>query len=78
MKNSDLPDGTLVFATVYSRDYYTGLPWAPMVGGAGSMLSGAISFHNPNVVTTGVFGLPVVTSVVLTLADGTVVFSGHP
>ena len=78
LKNSDLPDGTLVYATVYSKDYYTGVSWLPMSGGAGSMLAGQISFHNPNVVTTGVFGLPVLQTVVLTLADGSVLFSGHP
>lgn len=74
----DLPDGTLIYATVYSTDYYTGLPWAPMDAGVTNVQGGKAVLRNPNVVTTGVNGLPVFRSIQLSLADGTVIFVGHP
>ena len=78
INNSDLPDGTRVWATVLATDWYTGLPWLPLPGGAVAIVGGKASFHNANVVTTGTFGLPNVNQVVLTLDDGTVLFVGHP
>ena len=78
IKNSSLPDGTRVWATVLSTDWYTGLPWLPMPGGEATILGGRAAFHNANVVTTGVFGLPNLNQVVLSLDDGTVIFVGHP
>ena len=77
-KNLELPDGTQIYGIVYTTDYYTGIPWAPMNAGVSSVLGGKATLRNPNVVTTGVNGLPVMQVVELRLADGTLLFSGTP
>lgn len=77
-RNLDLPDGTQIGAIVYTTDYFTGLPWLPIAAGNSTVTGGAAAFHNPNVITTGVNGLPVFQSIQLVLADGTVIFTGHP
>jgi hypothetical protein len=74
----DYPDGTQVYGWVYTTDYFTGLPWLPLAAGAGTVIGGKINFQNPNVVTTGINGLPVMNRMDLTLADGTVIFTGTP
>ena len=74
----NLPDNTPLTVTVYANDYFTGLPWLTKTAGTiylngqGGLLSvGALW------VTASGF-LPIVTTVVVTQADGTVVVSGHP
>lgn len=76
--NLELADGTQIYAYVYTTDYFTGLPWLPIYAGASSVLRGKAAFNNPNVYTTGFNGLPVMRTVQLSLADGTVIFTGHP
>lgn len=78
LSSVDLPDNTLLTVTVYSKDYFTGATWPSKVVGTISIVGGS------GVLPTTVFWittpgfLPVVTSVVVTRADGTVVASGHP
>jgi hypothetical protein len=76
--NLDLADGTVIYANVYTTDYFSGLPWAPLYAGTSTVLRGKAAFNNPNVYSTGLNGLPVMRYVVLSLEDGTPIFVGHP
>lgn len=76
--NVNLPDGSLLYTYVLTNDYFTGNAWAPMFAGVTSLAGGKAVFTNPNVVTTGVNGLPVMKAVVIVAEDGSIVFTGVP
>lgn len=78
LSSVNLPDNTELTVTVYSKDYFTGKPWPSKVAGTITLLanSGVLPSTTFWITTPGF--LPVVTSVVVTEADGTIVASGHP
>jgi hypothetical protein len=77
-RNLDESDGQVLVTTVYSKDFFTGMPWAPMVCGTTTVLGGRAAFSNTNVITTGINGLPVIMNVVVSRPDGTPIWNGHP
>lgn len=79
-KCTSLPfdDGTEIDTLVFTIDYFNGTPWPVLDAGSTTVSGGKAILRNPNVVTTGINGLPVMQSVVLTLADGTPIFVGVP
>ena len=78
MQRARPPDGTLIYANVFTVDYFSGLPWLPIYAGTSVVTRGKASFNNPNVYSTGLNGLPVMRTVQLSLAHGKAIFIGHP
>ena len=78
LSSCDLPDGTLLTVTVHANDYYTGAPWVPKVAGTMTLNAHAATLVVSELWTTPSGGLPVISSVVITAPDGTILVSGHP
>ena len=78
ISSCELPDNTPLTVTVYANDYYTGAPWVPRVAGTMTVISRSASLTVSELWTTPAGGLPVISSIVITAPDGTVVASGHP
>lgn len=77
MSNLYLADNTVLTITVYAKDYFSGAPWTPKVAGTMAVNAHSATFATTELWTTAAGGLPVVTAVVVTLPDGTIVASGH-
>ncbi len=78
LSSVDLPDKTQLTVTVEAKDYFTGLPWASKTAGTIVLTGQAGSLTVPSLWVTAAGYVPVVTHVVITKADGTVIISGHP
>ncbi len=74
----NLPDNTPLTVTAYAMDYFTGLPWFSQNAGTIYLNGQGGSLLVPGLWVTAPGYLPIVTGVVVTQADGTVVISGHP
>lgn len=78
LSSVNLPDNTELTVTVNAKDYYTGLPWLSRNAGTITLnrQSGSLTVASLWVTAPGF--LPIITTVVVTKADGTVVITGHP
>ncbi len=74
----DLPDDTQLTITVYARDYFNSAPWPTQLAGTMTILGRKCFLNSSALWTTAPGRLPVITSVVVTAPDGTVIVSGHP
>ena len=77
VQNIDLPDNTVLTVTVYAKDWWSGLPWEPKVGGTFSVLLGAGALTTSQVWVTASGGIPLVTKIEVSAPDGTVIATGH-
>jgi hypothetical protein len=78
LSSVNLPDNTPLTVTVYAKDYFTGLPWLTKTAGTITLNAQNGSLTVAALWVTAQGFLPVVTTIVVTQADGTVVISGHP
>lgn len=74
----NLPDGTQLEVTVLANDFFTGRPWPAVDGGTMSVLGKKAALHSGPLYVTSPGGLPVITGVIVSLPDGTIVFTGRP
>jgi hypothetical protein len=74
----NLPDNTPLTVTVYANDYFTGLPWITQNAGTITLIGQKGTLVVPALWVTAPGFLPIVTRIVVTQADGTVVVSGRP
>ncbi len=78
LSSINLPDNTPLTVTVHARDYFTGLPWITKNAGTITVNAQSGSLVVSSLWVTAPGFLPVVTSVVVTEQDGTIVVSGKP
>lgn len=78
LSSVNLPDNTLLTVTVYANDYFTGLPWLTKDAGTITIKGQTSSLTVAALWVTAPRFLPIVTRVVVTKADGTVVAGGKP
>jgi len=72
-----LPDGSQLKVTVNAIDYFTLKPWTPLDAGSITLTGGKGRLTVPSLVTTAPGRVPVVTSVVVSAPDGSILFIGH-